>query len=150
MIKRQKEPNLGFWNGVGGHIEVGESPEVSCRREITEETGIVVPELRFGGVLTWESWTFEVGGMYFFSAEVDDDWFQSSEEGGLAWKPYDWVMTSPLVVENIPAFIPDVKFHSVPKWYHCLFDGDKLLEIHTQPLPSWVTDDWLRNGKFRL
>lgn len=150
MLERKKEPNFGMWNGVGGHIEVGESPEKSCIREIEEETGIVVPSLRFGGVLTWDSWTFERGGMYFFSAEVNDDWFQQSDEGYLAWQSYDWVMTSPSVVDNISAFIPDTKNQRPPRWFHCFFDGDTLLDTQCHPLPDWVTTDWLKNGKFGL
>ena len=150
MIERKKEPNLGMWNGVGGHIEIGESPLDSCIREIEEETGIVMPSLRFGGVLTWDDWSFERGGMYFFSAEVDDDWFQQSDEGNLSWQSYDWVMTSPKVVENIPEFIPDTHDKLEPRWYHCLFNGDELLETQRHPLPAWVTPDWLKNGKFRL
>jgi 8-oxo-dGTP diphosphatase len=150
MIERNKEPNLGLWNGVGGHIEVGESPEISCLREIEEETGIVVPSLRFGGVLTWESWSFESGGMYIFSADVSDSWFRPSDEGFLAWKPYDWVMTSPSVVENISEFMPDTREKRDPRWYHCLFDQEELLETRRYPLPEWVTNDWIRTGRFGI
>ena len=150
MIERKKEPNLGLWNGVGGHIEVGESPVSSCIREIEEETGIVVPSLRFGGVLTWDDWSFERGGMYFFSATVDSTWFHQSEEGKLAWKSYDWVVSSPKVVDNIKEFIPDTFERAEPRWFHCLFNGDQLLETQRYPLPNWVSQDWLQNGKFGL
>lgn len=150
MIERNKEPNLGLWNGVGGHIELGESPEASCIREIQEETGIVVPALRFGGVLTWDSWSFEAGGMYFFSAEVDDTWFQHSDEGNLAWKPYEWVITSPKVVENISEFIPDTRENRSPRWYHCLFDQEILIETYRYPLPAWITNNWIKTGQFRI
>lgn len=150
MIERNKQPNLGLWNGVGGHIEIGESPVQSCIREIKEETGIVVPSLRFGGVLTWDDWSFERGGMYFFSANVESDWFQQSDEGSLAWKPYDWVMTSPKVVGNIKEFIPDAYEQTQPHHFHCLFTGDELLETRRHSLPAWVTKEWLHYGKYRL
>jgi 8-oxo-dGTP diphosphatase len=148
MIERKKEPNLGMWNGVGGHIEIGESPLQSCIREIEEETGIVVPTLRFGGVLTWEEWTFERGGMYFFSAEVDSDLVRHSAEGDLAWKTYDWVMTSPAGVGNIPEFLPDLKTKHAPRRYHCLFNGVQLLETNRYPLPDWITPEWVQGGQY--
>lgn len=150
MIERKKEPNLGMWNGVGGHIEAGESPMASCIREIKEETGIIVPSLRFGGILTWDDWSFERGGMYFFSVEVDDPWFRPSDEGNLAWKPYDWVVTSPTVVDNIKEFMPDTVQRTDPRWFHCLFNGDQLLETQRHSLPEWVTTDWLKNGEFGI
>ena len=39
MLLRNKPPNQGLWNGVGGHIELGESPYESCLREVKEEAG---------------------------------------------------------------------------------------------------------------
>ncbi len=40
MCKRVKEPYLGLYNLVGGHIEAGESGEDAAYRELFEETGI--------------------------------------------------------------------------------------------------------------
>lgn len=40
MCKRVKEPYLGLYNLVGGHIEPGEDGESAAYRELFEETGI--------------------------------------------------------------------------------------------------------------
>ena len=40
MCKRTREPYLGLYNLVGGHIESGESGEAAAYRELFEETGI--------------------------------------------------------------------------------------------------------------
>ncbi len=40
MCKRVKEPYLGLYNLVGGHIESGEDGESAAYRELFEETGI--------------------------------------------------------------------------------------------------------------
>lgn len=40
MCKRIKEPYLGLYNLVGGHIEAYESGEDAAYRELLEETGI--------------------------------------------------------------------------------------------------------------
>lgn len=40
MCKRVKDPYLGLYNLVGGHIDDGESGEDAAYRELYEETGI--------------------------------------------------------------------------------------------------------------
>lgn len=42
MLNREKEkaPIMGVWNGVGGKIEKGETPDMGAQREVFEETGI--------------------------------------------------------------------------------------------------------------
>ena len=40
FCKRTREPYLGLYNLVGGHIEDGESSESAAYRELFEETGI--------------------------------------------------------------------------------------------------------------
>ena len=42
MLHRKNPPNKAKWNGVGGHIEPGETPNQSILREIEEETGIAI------------------------------------------------------------------------------------------------------------
>ncbi len=48
VIKRSNSPYIGFWAPPGGKMELSESPEENCIREIQEETGltIVSPQLR--------------------------------------------------------------------------------------------------------
>ncbi|MBU0991139.1 MAG: NUDIX domain-containing protein [Proteobacteria bacterium] len=40
LVKRNVEPQIGFWCLPGGFIELGETPEASALRELKEETGL--------------------------------------------------------------------------------------------------------------
>lgn len=50
MMKRQGAHQPDTWSLPGGHIEYGESFEDTTRREILEETGCEVENIRFGAV----------------------------------------------------------------------------------------------------
>ena len=42
LVKRAHEPLMGEWNLPGGGVELGETLEAACAREVLEETGLVV------------------------------------------------------------------------------------------------------------
>jgi len=53
LIKKNRpEWQKGRLNGVGGHIEKGESPLFAMTREFEEETGLYVKKDRWTGVVT--------------------------------------------------------------------------------------------------
>ena len=50
FYKRDNKPNIpfpGYWDLIGGHVEVGEIPEQALIREIGEELGIVIKNIEF-------------------------------------------------------------------------------------------------------
>src|SRR5579885_1786743 len=77
LVKRKKEPYLNQWNGLGGKIEEGESPEASVKRELAEETGLDITRAQtlYSGIVTWDTFTHgNKHGMYaylfFFPEDV--------------------------------------------------------------------------------
>jgi 8-oxo-dGTP diphosphatase len=50
LIRRANEPHKGGYALPGGFVDVGETVEDACRRELLEETGIKAGRLRLVGV----------------------------------------------------------------------------------------------------
>lgn len=50
MQQRQGAHGAGSWSVPGGHLEFGESFEDTARREVKEETGLEIADVRFGAV----------------------------------------------------------------------------------------------------
>jgi 8-oxo-dGTP diphosphatase len=49
MVERSRDPAKGRWSFPAGRAEPGEAPEANARRELKEETGLVVgPLVRLG------------------------------------------------------------------------------------------------------
>lgn len=45
--KRKNAHGEGTWSPPGGHLEFGESPQACAQREVVEETGLCVTNIRF-------------------------------------------------------------------------------------------------------
>jgi 8-oxo-dGTP diphosphatase len=50
MGRRSNAHGDGTWSVPGGHLEFGESFEDAARREVAEETGLTIRNVRFGAV----------------------------------------------------------------------------------------------------
>lgn len=96
-VKRQHDMHQGKWNGLGGKLEPGETPEECAVREVAEESGlqIAAPALRgfltFPGFSAGEDWYCFVFVARTFTGELID-----SAEGVLAWIDDDRLLELPL------------------------------------------------------
>ncbi|MGV2108133.1 NUDIX domain-containing protein [Agrobacterium vitis] len=50
LYKRMRPPEAGFWNIVGGKVDVLEPAEQAARREAEEETGLTIGSVEFVSV----------------------------------------------------------------------------------------------------
>lgn len=105
--KKEGDVHRGKWNGLGGKLDAGESPEECVIRELREESGLSIIAPRLRGVLTFpafkngEDWLVFVytatrfEGMLGACAEGDLEWVEDSRlatlplwEGDLIFLPW--------------------------------------------------------------
>ncbi len=87
----------GKWNGVGGKINPGESPEEAVIREVKEETGLTIYNPKLKGILTFPEFfgQDEEGDwrvFVFTATEFEGKYFTETHEGKLVWVKIDKVL----------------------------------------------------------
>jgi 8-oxo-dGTP diphosphatase len=79
----------GKWNGPGGKLRPGETPEECAKREVQEETGLRIRSLTLHGALRHDFGDTEEPDwiVYQFSTSDFEGELMESEEGSLRWFP---------------------------------------------------------------
>jgi len=98
-------PNL--WNGLGGHVEPGESTLTAAKREVFEESGLLCEKLIFCGQVIVSLGTDFGIGINIFKAGKFKGYLQSSNEGELGWFSMETALRLPLV-EDLYTLLPKV------------------------------------------
>ncbi len=84
-VKKENDLNRDKWVGIGGKFEDKESPEECARREVLEETGLVMGQARYCGIVTFVSDRWETEYMHLFhSLDFSGDLIEC-DEGDLCW-----------------------------------------------------------------
>jgi len=97
----------GKYNGIGGHLEPGESPYTSALRELREETGLTAETLELRGVVH-VTLPAPPGVVFFvFVGEAAAGDIVASEEGVPEWVERE-AMAGLSLVEDLPALLPRV------------------------------------------
>lgn len=101
-------PNKKIWankyNGLGGHVERGETVHAAARREIREEAGLDVSDLQLRGVVTIDTGEALGIGLYVFTAQATTRAVTPSSEGALEWVSSAQVASMPCV-EDVPVLL---------------------------------------------
>lgn len=97
----------GRYNGLGGHVERYEDVLSAALREVHEEAGLEVKNVRLRGVININ--TDEEAGilLFVFHAEATSSETIGSTEGTLVWVPRAQLSTLDLV-EDLPILLPRV------------------------------------------
>ena len=94
-VKNENDMHAGKWNGLGGKLEPGETPEACAIREIREESGLRVQNLIFKGIITFPAF------------DKNEDWYTfiyiiDRFEGELIDSPdFNWRLNQYLILCEI-------------------------------------------------
>lgn len=104
-VKKAQDENAGKWIGIGGHLEENESPEECIRREVREEVGLPIENLRLRGIITFilPDWGNEL--TFLYTASTREKTLPECGEGVLRWVPIGQVTELPLW-EGDRVFLP--------------------------------------------
>jgi len=133
LIKRAAHKRIfpGRYNGLGGHLERDEDPRSGAIREIREETGLSVRDVRLRGISNVDAGQ-SVGILLFtFTAVSDSRVLADCDEGMLEWVPIADAHNLPLV-EDLPILLrrlfgPDAS--DVPFFAHVWYDSSDQMMI---------------------
>ena len=86
LSRRARDPWKGCWETPGGYIDRGEHPAEAARREVREELGLDVTEVRLLDVLVHE------------------------------WTPGEWVQNTAYVVKPVDGYVIEADTAEVVEW----------------------------------
>jgi 8-oxo-dGTP diphosphatase len=116
--KKEGDVHRGKWNGLGGKLDSGESPDDCVVREVREESGLTITDARLRGVLTFPAFRDGEDWLVFaYTATRFEGELGECAEGTLEW-------------------IDDAKILELPLW-----EGDRIF------LP-WLNGDRFFSAKF--
>jgi 8-oxo-dGTP diphosphatase len=115
LIRRANAPYKGEITIPGGRKKRGESLREACVREMREETGYILGETRFAGILH----AYRAGDKmeylsnYFVCRDFEGE-LRASEEGELLWASIDESMTLPSIHPFYARLLPDIVKRNFP------------------------------------
>ena len=88
-IKKELDENRDKWIGIGGKFEPGESPEDCLLRETREETGLILDNWRYRGLVTFVLDDSYTEYMHLFTSDAFHGALKTDcDEGVLEWLPW--------------------------------------------------------------
>jgi 8-oxo-dGTP diphosphatase len=126
MLRRDREPNRGLYVPVGGKLEPYESPRHAAIREIREEAGIEVSDVRLAGTLVDTSPTTFNWWSSIYVADLDAGDARpvavDCAEGQLGWFSRKELLALPMPATD--RFIYEYLERGKPFAFSADYDGD--------------------------
>lgn len=121
-IKKKNDIHKGKWNGLGGKLISGESPEECVKREVLEESGLVIDSPKLHGVITFPQFDgIDDWFVFVYTADSFEGDLINSDEGVLNWIDSNKILELNLW-EGDKIFIPWLK---QDKFFSAKFIYDK-------------------------
>lgn len=138
LLNREKPRWMGSWNGIGGKLEENETPTQCIIREVYEEAGLGLDNIKYKGYLNRITNGQQNEKIYIFVADLSEDYVYTTPkktvEGILDWKSIPWIMhpENTGVAVNIPKFL-NVIFQKDEIYEHlCVFENNLLVDYRTK------------------
>ena len=115
LIRRANEPYKGEITIPGGRKKRGESLKEACAREMLEETGYVLKNMEFAGILHAyrQDGSIEYLSNYFVCRDFEGE-LQTSDEGELFWVETEKSLMLPDIHPFYVRLLPDVLKGGLP------------------------------------
>lgn len=123
--KKKNDINQGKYIGVGGHIELGESPLEAIIREIKEETSLDVKDIRYRGLIHFYFDDF-IEHMYLYSVHSFSGEVSQCDEGTLYWVKINEFKNLPMW-EGDKYFVKSILDDEDDFEYEFVYEKDTLL-----------------------
>jgi len=124
--KKQNDLNEGKWIGVGGHVESGESIVGCLKREVKEETGLVLTHFTYRGYIDFLNDRYDPERMYLYTADGFTGEQIVCDEGSLSWIKKDQIMSLNLW-EGDKVFLPLLQSKTAEPFHLTLIYHDNVL-----------------------
>ena len=129
--KKKNDINEGKWIGIGGKFLPGETSEECLLREAREETGLILTDYEFKGIVTFVSDIYETEEMHLYVCKRFSGNLIQCNEGELKWIDKSEILNLPLW-EGDRIFL-EYLFENKPFFELRLeYQGDKLISAKTQ------------------
>lgn len=124
-IKKKNDVNHDKWIGIGGKFEHGESPEECVQREFREETGLMLVDWAYRGIVTFvsEDWCEY---MHLFTADQVEGTMLECDEGTLEWVPWSKITNLP-IWEGDKVFLNLLKTRETFFSLKLVYEGERLV-----------------------
>ena len=93
--KKKNDMNEGKWLGVGGHVELGETPFQAVVREVKEETGLDLKSAEYRCVINFFNDDYDEIIYQYTSSDFSGEVIECNE-GELKWIPKEEILSLPM------------------------------------------------------
>jgi 8-oxo-dGTP diphosphatase len=134
QLKAEGKFGEGKWNGPGGKVKEGETPEQCVIREVQEETGLTIKEPKLRGILDFYFGEKEAPDWIAYIYHVTD--FEGkltpNEEGKLRWFNYEDIPYDEMWQDDLYWLPPMLMGHSFKGTFWFNEEGSKLIRHHLE------------------